>query len=74
MQLNVDDVWDLLDAANIYLLSGLKKHCGNFLCNHISEDTVVEILRVARLHDLAKLEDTCAEFIADNINLVCYLK
>ncbi len=61
-------VLDLLDKSEMYLLPGLKKHCGNFLARLISLDNVVDILKISRLHNLIKLEDSCTEFIADNIS------
>lgn len=65
-------VLDLLEAAELYLLPGLKKHCGTFLTGLISLDNVVEILKITRMHDLTKLESSCAEFIADNIGSVSF--
>ncbi|CAL8084175.1 unnamed protein product [Orchesella dallaii] len=65
--LNEDIVFDVLEISDIYLLPGLKKHCGIFLCNMVSRDNVIELLAIARLRDIVRLEDRCADYLADNI-------
>merc|ERR1712242_308829 len=56
-------VAELLHTADMFLLPGLTKLAGKLL----SPDTVIDILRTARLFNLARLEDQCTEFLADNI-------
>ena len=63
-------VFDILFAADMFLLPGLKRQCANTLCKYLDEDNIVSILRTARLFDLSRLEDQCAEYIAANLDKV----
>ncbi|XP_012517407.1 PREDICTED: ankyrin repeat and BTB/POZ domain-containing protein 1 [Propithecus coquereli] len=55
---------DVLAAADMFLLPGLKRLCGRSLAQLLDEDSVVRVWRVAKLFRLARLEDQCAEFMA----------
>ena len=61
-------VGELLHTADMFLLPGLKKICGNMLATIINNDTVMDILRTARMFNLPRLEDLCTEYLADNID------
>lgn len=65
-QLNLEIVFDVLEAADIYILPGLKKLCGEFLCKTIDLSNVVDLLETARLRELPRLETRCTEFLAEN--------
>jgi len=60
-------VAELLHTADMFLLPGLTKLAGKLLARLVTPDTVIDILRTARLFNLARLEDQCTEFLADNI-------
>ncbi|XP_075852057.1 ankyrin repeat and BTB/POZ domain-containing protein 1 [Microcebus murinus] len=63
-ELPPEAAYDVLGAADMYLLPGLKRLCGRSLAQLLHEDTVVGVWRVAKLFHLARLEDTCAQFMA----------
>ena len=69
-QLNESNVFDVLRVGDMYLLQGLKRYCGNVISKYIDHDSVVSILRTARLLNLPRLEDDCAVFIAHNLEAV----
>ncbi|KAL8620406.1 hypothetical protein ACOMHN_055487 [Nucella lapillus] len=58
---------DVLCAADMYLLPGLKRQCGTAMIRMTALDNVVWMVRLARLFGLPRLESSCAEFIANNI-------
>ncbi|KAK7486757.1 hypothetical protein BaRGS_00022041 [Batillaria attramentaria] len=66
-ELSEDTVYDVLCAADMYLLPGLKRQCGNALARMTDTDNVVWLVRTARLFSLPRLEAHCAEYIAANI-------
>ena len=65
-----DLVAELLHTADIFLLPGLKKICGKVLARLLDTDTVMDILKTARLFNLARLEDQATEFLARNIEVM----
>ena len=50
-------VAELLHTADMFLLPGLTKLAGKLLARLVTPDTVIDILRTARLFNLARLED-----------------
>ncbi|KAK7102749.1 ankyrin repeat and BTB/POZ domain-containing protein 1-like [Littorina saxatilis] len=66
-ELTEDTTHDVLCAADIYLLPGLKRLCGLALARMTGVDTVVWMVRAARLFSLPRLEASCFEFIANNL-------
>ena len=69
-QLNVDNVYETLEASEMLLLPDLKRQCGIFLSSFLENGNVVDLLRTARLYDIPRLEHQCIEFIAYNIEEV----
>ncbi|XP_043245593.1 ankyrin repeat and BTB/POZ domain-containing protein 1-like isoform X1 [Amphibalanus amphitrite] len=63
-------VLDVLSAADMCLLPGLKRLCGNFLVDLLDRENVLPVLKTARLFQLPKLEDACTQFIAENLDQV----
>ena len=63
-------VAELLHTADMFLLPGLTKLAGKLLARLVSPDTVIDILRTARLFNLARLEDQAMEFLARNIEVM----
>ncbi|XP_059091726.1 ankyrin repeat and BTB/POZ domain-containing protein 1-like isoform X2 [Tigriopus californicus] len=66
-ELTTKNVYEVLEAADLYLLPSLKRQCGNFLSQFLDLDNVVSLLQTARLFGLPRLEHQCTEFIAMNI-------
>ncbi|KAL4225798.1 Ankyrin repeat and BTB/POZ domain-containing protein 1 [Mactra antiquata] len=73
-ELSEDNVYDVLCAADLYLLPGLKRLCANAMAKFLTVSDVVMVLRTARLFNLPRLEDQCAEFMAKNLEQVLQLK
>lgn len=65
--LSLDNVYDVLEAADQYLLPGLKSICGVFISQYLDVDNVVAVLETARLFGLHRLEGACLAFVAQNI-------
>lgn len=57
-------VFDVLCAADIYLLPGLKRQCAIVIGQHLDINNVVYMLKLARMYELPRLEDQCTEFMA----------
>ncbi len=70
LQLSPGIVYDVLCAADMFLLPGLKRQCAAVMGQYLELDNVVNILRTARLFSLPRLEDQCAEYLATNIDKV----
>lgn len=56
--------------ADELLLPGLKRLCGNTYAKLITVESVISIIRLARLFELPKLEDQCVRFIGDHLEEV----
>ena len=65
VDLNPEIVYEVLEAADFFLLPGLKRECGNFLGEFLDCENAVQLIRTARLYDLKRLEQRCFEFVAD---------
>jgi len=61
---------EVLCAADMYLLPGLKRGCGAVLGSCLSTDSVVSRLKTARMFQLPHLEDQCTQFISVHIDKV----
>ncbi|KAJ8301171.1 hypothetical protein KUTeg_020158 [Tegillarca granosa] len=72
-ELTEDTVYDVLCAADLYLLPGLKRQCANCISKYIDDSNVLSILMLSRLYSLQRLEDQCAEFIANNLEKIILL-
>ena len=70
-QLTPQNVFDVLVAADIYLLPGLKFQCAALMGQFLDLDNILTILNTSRLYNIPRLEDQCAEFVANNIERVC---
>ena len=66
-ELDADIVYDVLEAADQFLLPGLKIICGLFIAECLEVENVMEVLRTARLFTLHRLEDACYAFIAKHL-------
>ena len=63
-------MFDVLHIADVYLLPGLKKLCGNTIGSYLDVDNVTTVLRTARLMGLGRLEEECAMFMSKNLETV----
>lgn len=70
VQLTMENVFDVLCLADMYLLPGLKRLCGKTLAKTICEENVLHMWRTAKLFRLSRLEDQCTEFMAKIIERV----
>ncbi|XP_003740768.1 ankyrin repeat and BTB/POZ domain-containing protein 1 [Galendromus occidentalis] len=65
--LTATNVFDVLFAADMFLLNGLKRYCGNYVGERIDTDNAVSLLKNARMFELARLEDQCVAFISNRL-------
>ena len=69
-----DTVYELLEAADVFLLPCLKRQCGSYLGDPdgglLTPESAADLVRVARMYDLPRLEHLCVEFMARNIEKV----
>ena len=64
---NLDNLaFDLLTAAEQFVLLDLKKMCESNLCKKISFNNVIEMLKVADLYKANNLKKNSMQFIIDN--------
>ncbi|KAH8031075.1 hypothetical protein HPB51_012763 [Rhipicephalus microplus] len=72
-KLSADNVWDVLCAADVYLLPDLKRQCGASIARMLEVETVCGTLRASRLFRLPRLENQCIEFMAKHLAKVVEL-
>ena len=63
-------MFEVLQMADVYLLPGLKKLCGNVISDYLDVDNATTVLKTARLMNLSRLEADCAVFMAKNLEHV----
>ena len=63
-----DFAMELLAAADMYDLSGLKQICEDVLCDILAVDNVLKVLVVGGRHGVAKLKKQALKMINDNKN------
>nr|XP_033782147.1 ankyrin repeat and BTB/POZ domain-containing protein 1 isoform X2 [Geotrypetes seraphini] len=73
-ELSLENVYDVLCLADMYLLPGLKRLCGKTLAQTLDEDNVIGIWKVAKLFQLTRLEDQCTEHMAKIIEKMVELE
>nr|XP_039261091.1 ankyrin repeat and BTB/POZ domain-containing protein 1-like [Styela clava] len=61
---SLNDAMDVLPVADMMLLTGLKRKCGNVLSQHMTENNIVDMYRCSQMFNLLNLEDYCVEFMA----------
>ena len=67
----MDNVYEVMEVAEMFFLPDLKRHCGIYLSNFVETDNAVDLLCTARLFNIPRLEHHCVEFMAKNIEEVC---
>ena len=70
-QFTDENVYDVLCAADLYLLTGLKRLCAGVMSRYIKVNNVINVLRTARLFSLARLESQCAAYMSNHLEEVC---
>lgn len=70
VQLTIDNVFEVLCVADMYLLPGLKRLCGKTLGRTICADNVLYMWKMAKLFRLSRLEEQCTECMAKIIDVV----
>jgi len=65
-------VYSVLCFADVYLLNGLKRLCAREISSLLDPDSVVTVLRTARLFNLPGLEVNCCEYISKHLEEVTY--
>ncbi|XP_042240790.1 ankyrin repeat and BTB/POZ domain-containing protein 1-like isoform X1 [Homarus americanus] len=67
---NMENAMDVMVAADMLLVPGLKRQCGVYLGSQLNIDNVVIILHLSRMFQLPRLEDQCVAFMAKNLDQV----
>lgn len=68
---SLDDVFNLLDLSERFLLRRLKNVCESILKKVLDIDNVVEILKYCGIYDLPDLKQTCLHMISKYRVLLC---
>lgn len=68
---SLDDVFNLLDLSERFLLRRLKNVCESILKKVLDIDNVVEILKYCGIYDLPDLKSTCLQMICKYRVLLC---
>lgn len=70
--MSLENAIEVMVAADMWLVSGLKRQCGVYLGSRLHTDNVISIIRLARLFQLPRLEDQCVTFMAKNLDQVWF--
>lgn len=65
-----DEICNVICAADMYLLAGLKRLCTNAMIPVLDVSNVVEAVRVSRTFSLPRLESECCRYIAEYVDEV----
>lgn len=68
---SLEDVFNLLDLSERFLLKRLKNVCESILKKVLDIDNVVEILKYCGIYDLPDLKQTCLQMISKYRVLLC---
>ncbi|CAK9290323.1 unnamed protein product [Gordionus sp. m RMFG-2023] len=66
-EIQPDLVFDVLQAADKFLLTGLKKSSSLIIANNLDSENVLNVVLASRIYVLPNLEDACARYIAQNL-------
>ncbi|KAL5014543.1 hypothetical protein ScPMuIL_008813 [Solemya velum] len=69
-ELTEENMYEVLWAAEMYFLQGLKRQCASIISRYTKAKNVISILQLARMFSLPRLEDHCVEFIANHLDMV----
>ncbi|XP_028398394.1 ankyrin repeat and BTB/POZ domain-containing protein 1-like isoform X2 [Dendronephthya gigantea] len=65
---NFDDIYNVICAAEMYLLKGLKRLCAKAMIKILDVSNVVEVVRISRTFSVPRLESECCRFIAEYVD------
>ena len=67
---NSEDLKSLLYLSDLYLMDNLKAAVSSLMANELSEENILENIRLAELYRATLLMDECAGFVLEHVNLV----
>ncbi|CAL8071894.1 unnamed protein product [Calicophoron daubneyi] len=70
VHVTMENVQDLLPAASLVQMEGVKAACSNFLLAEVDASNVLGIRRFAELHNCAELEKFARNYAAHNFEMV----
>jgi hypothetical protein len=70
----VEDVAELLIAADKYAVETLKEECALYLSNDLKVENAARYLVLAHLHNLTVLHESTLQFMSENAKAVCSRK
>jgi len=73
VELHPKIAFEVLYAADMFLLNGLKPMVANYIAAHLDPSNVVTVIRTARLLELHRLECQCTEYMASNLESIIQL-
>ncbi|CAL4061976.1 unnamed protein product, partial [Meganyctiphanes norvegica] len=65
---SMENATDVMMAADMYLVPGLKRQCGVFLGQKLNTSNVIICIKLARMFQLPRLEDQCVAYMAKNLD------
>jgi len=71
VELSVDNVQNVLSAANLFQMIHLRDGCATFMMNHISVDNCVGVYFFARAHECQELAESARQLINAQFESVC---
>lgn len=71
VELSVDNVQNVLSAANLFQMIALREGCASFMMHHISVDNCVGVYFFARAHECHDLAESARQLINAEFAAVC---
>ena len=65
-----DEICNVICAADMYLLAGLKRLCTNAMIKVLDVSNVVEAVRMSKTFSMPRLECECCRYIAEYVDEV----
>ena len=72
VELSVDNVQNVLSAANLFQMIYLRDGCANFMMHHISVDNCVGVYFFARAHECHDLAEAARQMVDAEFEAVCH--
>jgi len=67
---NAEKFVRLLEVGQAYLIDDLRKFSIVNLCRFISDDSVIDLLRLSDMYSAVRLQDECLEYIEDQFDIM----
>jgi hypothetical protein len=74
LETEVEDVAELLIAADKYAVETLKEECALYLSNDLKVENAARYLVLAHLHNSTVLQESTLQFMSKNAKVVCARK